>query len=105
MDFKFCIFVLVQDIVKQLHGFVAAMSKYHTDCFETMKTLVNLFPIEVDLTPNMLDNSMNTPGSSLTSHYEYTDEREDTETDDELEGEVDTHGSNDDKLIDISAND
>jgi hypothetical protein len=87
------------------------MSKYHTDCFETMKTLVNLFPIEVDLTPNMLDNSsMSAAGSSITSHYEYEDERdgggEESDSDNEETDESKfANNSNDDKLIDISAND
>ncbi len=25
------------------------MSKYHTDCYESMKSISNIFPIEVDL--------------------------------------------------------
>jgi hypothetical protein len=81
------------------------MSKYHTDCFETMKTLVNLFPIEVDLTANMLDHSSNASGGgSAASHYEYEDERDETDTEEE-DATASHSDSHDDKLIDISAND
>jgi len=46
----------VQDIVCQLHRFITAMAKYHTDCHESMKSIVNIFPIEVDL-PESMSNS------------------------------------------------
>jgi len=47
----------VQDIVFQLHRFITAFSKYHTDCNETMKSNTDLFPIEVDLPQAMLNKN------------------------------------------------
>ena len=41
-------FLLVQDIVFQLHRFISALDKYHKDCNEIMKE-ADIFPIEVDL--------------------------------------------------------
>ena len=32
------------------------MSKYHTDCNESMKSITNIFPIEVDLPAAMLND-------------------------------------------------
>jgi hypothetical protein len=32
------------------------MSKYHTDCNDSMKSITNIFPIEVDLPVAMLNN-------------------------------------------------
>jgi hypothetical protein len=40
--------LLVQDIIFQLHRFITALDKYHTDCNEIMKE-ADIFPIEVDL--------------------------------------------------------
>jgi hypothetical protein len=48
------------------------MSKYHTDCYGAMKSLTDLFPIEVDLTPNMLDNA-NLNQGNYSSMNDYTD--------------------------------
>jgi len=42
------VFLLVQDIVFQLHRFITALDKYHKDCNEVMKE-ADIFPIEVDL--------------------------------------------------------
>ncbi len=42
-------FLLVQDIVFQLHRFITALDKYHKDCNDVMKE-ADIFPIEVDLT-------------------------------------------------------
>ena len=47
----------MQDIVFQLHRFITAFSKYHTDCNETMKSNTDLFPIEVDLPHAMLNKN------------------------------------------------
>lgn len=66
------------------------MSKYHTDCYETMKTITNIFPIEVDLPENMTKLSLdyNKP-SSLNAYSDDVNEDEDSssteENDDELE--------------------
>ena len=39
MVFKRCSLIIkVQDIVFQLHRFISTMSKYHTDCYESMKS-------------------------------------------------------------------
>jgi PRKCA-binding protein len=46
---SFDCFLLVQDIVFQLHRFITALDKYHKDCNEVMKE-ADIFPIEVDLT-------------------------------------------------------
>ena len=63
----------VQDIVFQLHRFITTMSKYNTDCYETMKSITDIFPIEVDLPANLLSDptnkSFDEPGSSTS----YTD--------------------------------
>jgi hypothetical protein len=45
----FFFFLLVQDIVFQLHRFITALDKYHKDCNDVMKE-ADIFPIEVDLT-------------------------------------------------------
>jgi hypothetical protein len=50
MVFKRCSLIIkVQDIVFQLHRFISTMSKYHTDCYESMKSISNICPIAVDL--------------------------------------------------------
>ena len=62
-----------------MYKFADSMAKYYTECYETMKPLVNLFPIEVDLTPKMLENPNFATTSSVggaTSGYEYTDNDE-----------------------------
>ncbi len=43
-------------MVNQLHRFITSMSKYHTDCYDTMKTITNIFPIEVELPACILNN-------------------------------------------------
>lgn len=94
----------VQDIVKQLHNFVVGMSKYHTECYETMKPLIELFPIEVDLTPEMLSN-LSAP------QYIYEDDDDDEEDNDQSRSGDDvsnySHSAGyqslrDDKLIDLN---
>ena len=71
----------VQDIIFQLHRFITAMSKYNADCFETMKSITDIFPIEVDLpetTFKIQNDQENTKRSDLN---QYNDEVETNETD------------------------
>lgn len=49
----------VQDIISQLHKFITAMSKYNTDCSESMKAISDIFPIEVDLPSTLIQSSQN----------------------------------------------
>jgi hypothetical protein len=58
------------------------MSKYHTDCYEQMKTITNIFPIEVELPACMLNNQNNDDDDdddniddNFGSNNEYTDSR------------------------------
>lgn len=74
----------VQDIVFQLHRFITAMSKYHTDCYESMKSMVSIFPIEVDLPANILEFSKKS--KEIKSGHEFHDEiRSESESDDDDE--------------------
>ena len=73
------------------------MSKYHTDCYETVKSLIDLFPIEVDLTPNMLENKNN---PSTSSGFEYLYDHE-TDSDEEKEKEKEKK-DDDSELIDVN---
>ncbi len=67
------------------------MSKYHSDCYDTMKSIMNIFPIEVDLPDNIQflnkNNSLN------------EDEDEQEDDDDELDSQHSEPFSN--SLIDI----
>jgi PRKCA-binding protein len=47
----------VNDIVTQLQRFAVAMSKYHSDCHESMKSILNFFPIEIDLPQALLERN------------------------------------------------
>jgi hypothetical protein len=87
----FSFFFKVQDIICQLHRFITAMAKYHTDCHESMKTIVNIFPIEVDLPESM--SNPNAYKNSLEAFEELSKSLE--ESDQEEDGE---------NLIDISTN-
>jgi hypothetical protein len=73
--FSFICFLLVQDMVFQLHRFITALDKYHKDCNEIMKE-ADIFPIEIDL------------DLSTFRQKEYNDQ-------DELEDENDQTGNND----------
>jgi len=73
--FSFICFLLVQDMVFQLHRFITALDKYHKDCNEIMKE-ADIFPIEIDL------------DLSTFQQKEYNDQ-------DELEDENDQAGNTD----------
>lgn len=70
----------VQDIIFQLHRFITAMSKYNTDCFETMKSITDIFPIEVDLPETTLVNQIDDTRSAYRNEYN-DDEDENNNTD------------------------
>lgn len=108
----------VQDIVMQLHRFITAMSKYHTDCHESMKSITDIFPIEVDLPATMLNLRLNdSQGANEdveknlnTSQNSDETENEDEEDDEfgEFAGARQRHtapNDSDDKLIELDDND
>jgi hypothetical protein len=67
------------------------MSKYHTDCYDTMKSIINIFPIEVDLPDNI---------QFLNKNNDEDEDEQDEDDDDELDSQ---HGEPiSDSLIDIS---
>lgn len=71
----------VQDIIFQLHRFITAMSKYNTDCFETMKSITNIFPIEVDLPETTLKIQNDQENTKRSDLHQYNDDVENNETD------------------------
>lgn len=108
----------VQDIVMQLHRFITAMSKYHTDCHESMKSITDIFPIEVDLPATMLNLRLNDSQDGNegdeknlnTSQNSDETENEDEEDDEfgEFAGARQRHtaaNDTDDKLIELDDND
>ncbi len=90
----------VQDIVAQLHRFITSMSKFHSDCFDTMKSIMNIFPIEVDLPDNMLSTSQQNDGEK---EDDDEDENDDDDDDSECEDAVENNSKTDNSssLIDI----
>ncbi len=68
------------------------MSKYHSDCYDTMKSIMNIFPIEVDLPDNIQFLNKN---NSLNEDEDDQDE----DNDDELDSQHSEPFSN--SLIDI----
>lgn len=103
----------VQDIVFQLHRFITSMSKYHTECYDQMKSIVNIFPIEVDLPANITFHaadsvaSESNEGGEVTSYTVTKDSDSDSELNyhDAMSNAYDMGKSNDANLIDISNND
>lgn len=91
------------------------MSKYHSDCYDSMKSIMNIFPIEVDLPANIIDysNKVNQLRHRESEDYD-DDENEDYENDDSNEfhdfssaeptGDKSTRDKShkDENLIDIS---
>jgi hypothetical protein len=78
--------------VFQLHRFITSMSKYHTDCYSTMKSIINIFPIEVDLPVGFNDiisnnNNNNEASNRYSDEYDESDENDDNE-----EGNDNGHG-------------
>lgn len=71
----------VQDIIFQLHRFITAMSKYNTDCFETMKSITDIFPIEVDLPETTLHQYEADDRRSMNQYNDEEEEEENNETD------------------------
>jgi len=71
----------VQDIIFQLHRFITAMSKYNTDCFETMKSITDIFPIEVDLPETTLHQYEADGRRSMNQYNDEEEEEENNETD------------------------
>ena len=69
------IIIKVQDIVFQLHRFISTMSKYHTDCYESMKSISNIFPIEVDL-PIAILNDLKLNNDDVDDDEERNDDQE-----------------------------
>jgi PRKCA-binding protein len=75
----------VQDIIFQLHRFITAMSKYNTDCFETMKSITDIFPIEVDLPETTLFNPNDQENDKMAFKHEYNDNNEQEEEEEETD--------------------
>jgi hypothetical protein len=101
----------VQDIVFQLHRFITSMAKYHSDCHEMMKPIINIFPIEVDLSENMLNynyNAVQKPDDSYKDIPEdqKTEENESSDTSEENDEEFEDSNDfiKDEKLLDLSLN-
>lgn len=96
-------FFLVQDIVFQLHRFITSMSKYHTDCYDSMKSIMNIFPIEVDL-PMSSMSGWSKDEAARTYKGDSDDTVENDDNEDEYDGDEDVGArKNADHLIDISA--
>ena len=97
----------------QMHRFITAMSKYHTDCHESMKSITDIFPIEVDLPATMLNLRLDdSTGANNEDEKTFNTSQNSDETDNEDEeddefgefaGARQRHTANDtdDKLIEL----
>lgn len=69
----------VQDIVFQLNRLVSALSQYHSDCHDVMKT-TNIFPIELDLPRS----TFHYPDLTISPYQDGDEKDEEEDGDDEL---------------------
>jgi hypothetical protein len=72
------------------------MSKYHDECYETMKTTTNLFPIEVDLPQTTLNDINNKRDVDSDSNFHSAKVYHDDRTSDN-EGEEEEEDNTDDE--------
>ena len=84
-----------------MHRFISALSKYHADCNESMKSISNVFPIEVDLPVAMLNDLKLISDDNNNNDYGDYEEEENDHGDDDEDEKNKYRNVNDENLLDL----